>query len=70
MSKLNAQTYIDQAKVILDVKKLKVVYNSTWLDAMHFSDVINLASKYTIARMLERDDFTKKIQIGNSDFDP
>ncbi|MEE8340903.1 MAG: tyrosine--tRNA ligase [Candidatus Neomarinimicrobiota bacterium] len=60
--KVNAQTYIDQAKVILDVKKLKVVYNSTWLDAMHFSDVINLASKYTIARMLERDDFTKRFK--------
>lgn len=60
--KVNAQTYIEQAKVILDVNKLKVVYNSTWLDAMHFSDVIKLASKYTIARMLERDDFTKRFK--------
>ena len=60
--KVNAQTYIEQAKVILDVNKLKIVYNSTWLDAMHFSDVIKLASKYTIARMLERDDFTKRFK--------
>ena len=60
--KKNAQTYIDQAKVILDVNKLKVVYNSTWLDAMQFSDVVKLASKYTVARMLERDDFTKRFE--------
>ncbi len=60
--KKNAQTYIDQAKVILDVNKLKVVYNSTWLDVMKFSDVVKLASKYTVARMLERDDFTKRFK--------
>ncbi|MBU0529436.1 tyrosine--tRNA ligase [bacterium] len=60
--KKNAQTYIDQAKVILDVNKLKVLYNSTWLGAMHFSDVVKLASKYTVARMLERDDFTKRFK--------
>lgn len=60
--KKNAKTYIEQAKVILDVNKLKVVYNSTWLDAMKFSDVVKLASKYTVARMLERDDFTKRFK--------
>ena len=60
--KKNAQTYIDQAKVILDINSLKVVYNSTWLDAMQFSDVVKLASKYTVARMLERDDFTKRFK--------
>jgi tyrosyl-tRNA synthetase len=60
--KKNAQTYIDQAKVILDVNSLKVVYNSTWLDTMQFSDVVKLASKYTVARMLERDDFTKRFK--------
>jgi len=60
--KKNAQTYIDQAKVILDIDKLKVVYNSTWLDAMKFSDVVKLASKYTVARMIERDDFTKRFK--------
>ncbi|MCK4904255.1 MAG: tyrosine--tRNA ligase, partial [Candidatus Marinimicrobia bacterium] len=51
-----------QAKVILDVNSLKVVYNSTWLDTMQFSDVVKLASKYTVARMLERDDFTKRFK--------
>lgn len=60
--KENAQTYIEQAKVILDINSLKVVYNSTWLDVMKFSDVIKLASKYTVARMLERDDFTKRFK--------
>lgn len=60
--KKNAKTYIEQAKVILDVNKLKVVYNSIWLDAMKFSDVVKLASKYTVARMLERDDFTKRFK--------
>ena len=60
--KKNAQTYIDQAKVILDINKLKVVYNSAWLDVMQFSDVVILASKYTVARMFERDDFTKRFK--------
>jgi len=60
--KKNAKTYIEQAKAILDVNKLKVVYNSTWLDAMKFSDVVKLASKYTVARMIERDDFTKRFK--------
>lgn len=60
--KKNAQTYIEQAKVILDVNSLKVVYNSTWLDVMKFSNVVKLASKYTVARMLERDDFTKRFK--------
>ena len=61
--KKNAETYIEQAKVILDINKLKVLYNSTWLDAMQFSDVVKLASKYTVARMLERDDFTKRFKL-------
>jgi len=60
--KKNAETYIEQAKAILDIDKLKVVYNSTWLDAMKFSDVVKLASKYTVARMIERDDFTKRFK--------
>lgn len=60
--KRNANTYIEQAKAILDVDNLKVVYNSTWLDAMSFSDVVKLASKYTVARMIERDDFTKRFK--------
>ena len=58
----NAKSYIDQASKILDIDKLKIVYNSDWLNAMNFSDVIKLTSHYTVARMLERDDFTKRFQ--------
>ena len=59
-TKNNADSYVEQAKVILDINKLKIVYNSEWLNKMNFSEVIKLASKYTVARMLERDDFTKR----------
>ena len=59
-TKLNAESYIDQASIILDKPTLDIVYNSDWLGKMDFSDVIKLASKYTVARMLERDDFTKR----------
>ena len=58
----NAKSYIDQASKILDINKLKIVHNSDWLNAMNFSDVIRLSSHYTVARMLERDDFTKRYQ--------
>ena len=58
----NAQSYIDQAAQVLDVSTLKIAYNSQWLNAMNFSDVIKLSSHYTVARMLERDDFTKRYQ--------
>ena len=61
-AKANAQSYIDQAEKILDIDTLKIVFNSTWLNSMNFSDVIRLASHYTVARMLERDDFTKRYQ--------
>ena len=59
-TKVNAKSYIDQAKVILDIDSLKICYNSEWLNAMNFSDVVTLASKYTVARMMERDDFKKR----------
>ena len=59
-TKANAESYIEQAGQVLNIDSLKIVYNSTWLDAMHFSDVIRLSSHYTVARMLERDDFTKR----------
>ena len=57
-----SETYVDQAKVILDIDKLKIFYNSDWLNKMNFNDVVKLASSYTVARMLERDDFTKRFQ--------
>ena len=59
-TKANAESYIEQAGHVLNIDSLKIVYNSTWLDAMRFSDVIRLSSHYTVARMLERDDFTKR----------
>ena len=59
-AKSNAKSYVDQSKVILDINKLKLVYNSEWLNVMNFSDVVKLASRYTVARMLERDDFTNR----------
>ena len=58
----NAETYVNQAKVILDMDKAIVKYNSDWLSDMNFNDVVRLASSYTVARMLERDDFTKRFQ--------
>ncbi len=59
-AKENAKTYLNQAKAILDMDKLKVCYNSEWLGKMSFSDVIKLSSSTTVARMLERDDFNKR----------
>ncbi|RKZ29077.1 tyrosine--tRNA ligase [bacterium] len=56
----NGKTYFEQASAILDPKKTRIVYNSEWLGKMSFSDVIRLASAYTVARMLERDDFEKR----------
>ena len=58
----NAETYVNQAKVILDMDKAIVKYNSDWLSKMNFNDVVRLASYYTVSRMLERDDFTKRFQ--------
>ena len=63
-TKENAKSYIDQASIILSDKNLNIVYNSTWLGEMDFSDVIKLSSNYTVARMLERDDFTKRYRDG------
>ena len=62
--KENAKSYFEQASKILDKNKTKIVYNSEWLGKMHFEDVIKLASKYTVARMLERDDFTNRYKNG------
>ena len=61
-AKDNAKTYVEQAKVILDIDRLKIKYNSEWLNRMNFNEVVKLASSYTVARMLERDDFTKRFQ--------
>ncbi|RNC67509.1 MAG: tyrosine--tRNA ligase [Desulfuromonadales bacterium] len=56
----NAETYKEQVFKILDPEKTKVVFNSSWLGALTASDMIGLAAKYTVARMLEREDFGKR----------
>ena len=58
--KENAKTYEEQIFKILDPKKTKVVFNSQWFGEMGFSDAIQLSSNYTVARMLEREDFSKR----------
>lgn len=58
--KENAKTYLDQAFKILDKNKTKVHYNSDWFGKMGFEDCLQLARKMTVARMLERDDFSKR----------
>jgi tyrosyl-tRNA synthetase len=60
----NAETYCDQAFKILDREKTVIDYNSRWLEPMSFADVIRLAAKYTVARMIERDDFAKRLAEG------
>lgn len=56
----NAETYIEQAKKILDINRLSIVNNNDWLGPMSFMDIISLSSKMTVARMIERDDFSKR----------
>ncbi|MDZ4746817.1 MAG: tyrosine--tRNA ligase [bacterium] len=63
-TRLNGITYVDQASTVLDKTKTEVAYNSTWLDALSFKDVIGLTAKYTVAQILERDDFTKRYRAG------
>jgi len=60
----NGQTYFEQATKILSTKKIQMLYNSEWLSKMSFADVIMLGSRYTVARMLERDDFEKRYEAG------
>jgi len=60
----NAKTYTDQVFLILDREKTEVAFNSTWLSALGADGMIRLAAKYTVARMLERDDFAKRYQGG------
>ena len=60
----NAQTYYKQASLVLDPNKTEVRYNSEWCDPLGARGLIQLAAKYTVARMLERDDFTKRHKSG------
>ena len=62
----NAQSYLEQSKLVLrpEPEVLELRYNSEWLEKMGYADVIRLASRYTVARILERDDFTKRYANG------
>ncbi len=61
---VNAKTYFAQASLVLDPEKTEIRYNSEWCDPLGARGMIQLASRYTVARMLERDDFTKRYQDG------
>ncbi len=63
--KKNAQTYIDQVAKVLDISKVEIVSNSKWLNQMNLKSIIELASKQTVARLLERDDFFNRYKKGD-----
>ena len=60
----NGRTYFEQASRILDPERTQMRFNSDWLSPMTFEDVIKLAGRYTVARMLERDEFEKRYRAG------
>ncbi len=62
----NAQTYYRQASLVLDPAKTEIRYNSEWSDPLGARGMIQLAAKYTVARMMERDDFSKRFKAGQS----
>ena len=62
----NAETYKAQVFKILDPAKTELRFNSEWLEPMKFEDLIRLSAKYTVARILERDDFTKRLKEGSA----
>ena len=65
-TRANGRTYVEQATTVLDTdpERFELRYNSEWLGQLDFAELIKLASNYTVARMLERDDFTKRFQAG------
>ncbi|ADV65669.1 tyrosine--tRNA ligase [Deinococcus maricopensis] len=65
-TRANAVSYLEQCKLVLrsDPEVLEVRFNGEWLEPMGYADIIRLASKYTVARILERDDFTKRLAAG------
>ncbi len=62
----NAETYFAQAKLVLDESKTEIRYNSEWSDPLGARGMIQLAARYTVARMMERDDFNKRFKAGQS----
>jgi tyrosyl-tRNA synthetase len=61
---LNAMTYFKQASLVLDASRTEIRYNSEWSDPLGARGMIELSSRYTVARMMERDDFTKRYKSG------
>ncbi|MBU9723855.1 MULTISPECIES: tyrosine--tRNA ligase [Bacillaceae] len=62
--KHNAKTYFEQFGKVMDMEKVELHFNSKWLSKLNFEDVINLAGKITVARLMERDDFEERIALG------
>ena len=62
----NTRTYFDQVTKILDPKKLTVVYNSEWLNALTIKDMVKLCGQVTLARLIEREDFAKRMEQNQS----
>jgi tyrosyl-tRNA synthetase len=60
----NAQTYLDQVGKILDIKKVEIRRNSEWLDKLSFADLLDLTGKFTVAQIIERDDFKSRLTNG------
>lgn len=60
----NAKSYFTQVGKILDIKKTEIRYNSEWFSKMNFEEILKLQSKFTVARILERDDFSKRLKNG------
>ncbi|MCS6983547.1 MAG: tyrosine--tRNA ligase [Leptospiraceae bacterium] len=62
----NARTYEKQVGKVLNLKRTRIVFNSTWLERLSLKDVIRLTANYTVARLLERDDFSQRYRMGQS----
>lgn len=62
--KANAKTYLDQVGKILDVKKAEIRYNSEWLDKLDFAKLVKLAGNFTVAQLIEREDFKNRLASG------
>lgn len=60
----NARTYVEQVARVLDVTRVRIEYNSTWLEPLRLEDVLELTATYTVARLLERDDFAERYREG------
>ncbi len=63
-TRINGQSYFEQVTKILDKDKTIITYNSEWLSKLNFADILSLASKYTLARIMERNDFSKRYSEG------